>query len=521
MDTKATTPAPVRETVIAGGTLTAWIAAARLASACQGTLRVTVLETPHRTEPQVTALAPTVQRDLFDRLGIPENAWMRASAASFNAAVKYVNWGVGENHFYIPQDGNPPDCEGFPLSDFWLLRRRTGQTVEPPDHACFREPPLMDARKSPRWLDGRAAIAYGWHADSTMLTHFLRRNAMETCGVRMVTGEILGAHRDENGMLTALRTTRGDLTADFFLDCTGSDSLILAGILGEPFTGAADRLVADSTLSLTLPHDSDLHGVEPHTTATAVAHGWTWRRPLVGRQGAGLVYASALTTPGEAARALRRALGLPHDRAEPTSTALRVGHTRRTWVKNCVALGGAAWFADPLADDQRVTLDLLDRLIRDFPSLDTREAAASRFNRAAADHYRAALDLARLRFAGSPRTDASFWTTQRSLPLPAELHAVVEAHRAGLSVTPDEAPLRTLLTALTPHTAAPPPALIHHPHALRTAEDHFTRIKRHQRVLGETLPDAHTYLARLHARAPHTPRGDSTITAMWTGGDLP
>ncbi|MFD7257571.1 tryptophan 7-halogenase [Streptomyces sp. NPDC059874] len=518
MDTNAAAAAPtrIRKAVIAGGTLTAWIAAARLASACQGTVRVTVLETPHRPEPQVTALAPTLQRDLFDRLGIPESTWMRASAASFNVAVKYMNWGVGEHHFYIPQDGAPSDCEGFPLSDFWLLRRRAGRTVDPFDHACFREPPLMDALKSPRWLDGRAAFPYGWHADTVMLTDFLRGKAIETCGVRVVTGELLGAHRDEDGMLTALHTTRGDLTADFFLDCTGSESLLLAGILGEPFIGAADRLLADSTLSLTLPHDSDLHGVEPYTTATAVPHGWIWRRPLLGRHGAGIVYASTLTTPDEAARSLRSALGLPGDRVEPTHAPLRVGHTGRTWVKNCVALGGAAWSTDPLADDQRATLDLLDRLIRDFPSPDDREAPAARFNRAAADHYRRALDLAQLRYAASPRTDAPFWTAQRALPLTDDLHATVEAHAAGLSVTPDEAPLRTLLTALTPHTGTPSPALTHHPHALRTAEDHFTRITRQQRILGETLPDAHTYLDRLHGRIPRTPHGESNDGGMRT-----
>lgn len=153
-----------------------------------------------------------------------------------------------------------------------------------------------------------------------MLTHFLRRKAMETCGVRMVTGELLGAHRDASGMLTALHTTRGDLTADFFLDCTGYESGLLAGLLGEPFLSAADRLLADSMMSLTVPHDSGPHGVEPYTEATALAHGWTWRRPLLGRYGAGLVYASALTTPDEAARSLRRALGLPRDPTELTHT---------------------------------------------------------------------------------------------------------------------------------------------------------------------------------------------------------
>ncbi|MFF4324414.1 tryptophan 7-halogenase [Streptomyces sp. NPDC001568] len=487
-----TAPAPRTDVVIAGGTLTAWIAAARLASAFPGTVRITVLETPHRPSGQVTALAPTAQRTLFDPLGVLEDAWMRAADASFSAAVKYVDWSAPHTHVYIPRSSPIPDCEGFPLSDAWTLRRTSGRTVAPPDHACFREPPLMDAKKSPRWLDGRAAIPYGWHADTTMLTHFLRARAVRTHGVRLLTGDLLGADRDTRGRVTALHTTRGTLNADLVLDCTGESRSLIGGVLAEPFTDETDLVPTDSSITMTVPHDSALHGVEPYTTATAVRGGWTWRLPLLGRQGAGAAYASGRTTPDEAARGLTGALDPRGTPPRLTHTRHRPGRPRRSWVNNCVALGTAAGFTDPLAEDHAVTLDLLDRLIRDFPAADTPEAPAARFNRAAAAHHERALDLVRLRHPA-----------RRTPVLSDTARAALETHRAGLAPTPDELPLRALLTAFSPGTAAPPAALARHPGALRAAEEHFSRIERHQRTLLETLPTAHDYLARLHAPTAH------------------
>ncbi|RSS49907.1 tryptophan 7-halogenase, partial [Streptomyces sp. WAC06614] len=171
--------------------------------------------------------------------------------------------------------------------------------------------------------------------------------------------------------------------------------------------------------------------------------------------------------------------------------APRPGRPRRAWVHNCVALGAAAGVTDPLAEDHADTLELLDLLIRDLPSPGDGPqtgVTAARFNEAAAARHERALDLVRLRYP-----------LEHPLPLSAAARAAVDAHRAGLSPTPADLPLRTLLAALAPRPAAPPAALSRHPGALRAAEEHFARIKRHQQTLLETLPTAHAYLTRLHA----------------------
>ncbi|MGW3210507.1 tryptophan 7-halogenase [Streptomyces sp. NPDC001135] len=522
----------IGEIVVVGGTLAAWAAAARLAATFGGAVGITVLETPQHTGAadatgRAVTLAPRVQRDLFDRLGIQEETWMRACSASFTLAVRYVNWRTGGKADLSPRPmpGHAPDlfdrpfaplpeCEEFPLSEFWRLRRRTGETVEPMDRACFREPALLDARRSPRWLDGRVAVPYGWHADAELLTRLLRRTAVQRFGVRTARGTLLGADRDGDGMLTALRTTDGArIAGDLFLDCTGPASLLMSGVLREPFTRGAGHPLTDRTVTVSVPHDSAVTDIEPCGTATALPYGWAWHRPLADRIGAGLVCASTWTDEEEAVRTLCALWGLRPGAADVRVHTRAAGTARRAWVHNCVALGSAARSADPLTDDGLTgVLRQLDRLVRDFPARQHLRTPADRFNRAAAADAAAADDLAQLLYRAAPRADTPFWRAHRELPPSDTLSACLEGHHAGLTPEPDETQLRALLAALDPQGGPPPAALWHRTAARRAADAHFTRIRRQQRILLETLPSARAYLHRLHTRPAPDTRPEPTST---------
>ncbi|MFI5772290.1 tryptophan 7-halogenase [Streptomyces sp. NPDC051658] len=512
----------MRRIVVVGGTAAGWTAAARLASVFGATVSVAVLETPSSSAETsdtglVGAVPSTLQRELFDRLGVPEDEWMRACGASFKTAVRYVNWrteggaenarcmagGGGVDHFYHPC-APLPECEEFTLLECWRHRRSSGETIEAFDYACFREPPLMDAGKSPRWMDGRAAVPYAWHIDTRMFTAYLRNLAMRRFGVRAVRDELLYAERDERGMLTVLHTVKsGTVAGDLFLDCTGGERLLLAGTLGEPFVDAHESLVCDSAVTVTLPREDAAHGIEPFTTVTALPNGWAWKMPLLGRFGAGHAYARDRTEPDEASSALRELCGPLPEGATVRHIDHRIGRSRRAWVKNCVAVGGAAFVLEPLADDGLgEVLHQMDRLVRDFPSHGDREAPAARYNRAVRARYDEAGDVTRLRYALAPRRDTPFWTAVSDLPLPDALRECLTAYRAGLSPDPaaHEVAYYCLLASLTTDRSAPRSALTHRPAARRAAEARFLQIKRQQQILLETLPTAQEYLYRLHTR---------------------
>ncbi|MGW7345880.1 tryptophan 7-halogenase [Streptomyces sp. NPDC054854] len=511
----------MRRVVVVGGSAAGWTAAARLARARRGTVAVTVLQTPPAAPDlmetgQVTVVPPEFQPMVLDPLGVTEDHWTRACGASFRTAVRYVNWrsdgayGSGAraladgtaDHFYRPYAA-VPECENGPLSHYWRYLRSGGRTLEPSDYACFHEPPLMDARKSPRWLDGRTAFPHGWHVDTRRFGAFLRDLAVRRLGVRVLHDSVRSVERDGNGMLTVLHTEKGRrIEGDFFVDCTGREGLLLSKVLGEPFVGAEGRLLCDGAATITVPHDDRARGIEPFATATAVPEGWSWKLPLPGMFGAGLLYSRARTGPYEAEGRLCALYGLDPERAEVRHVRHRFGHSRRAWVKNCVALGAAARQVEPLAGDALTeVMEAVDLLIREFPSPDAPEAPAARFNRAARERYERAADAVQLHYAAAGRTDAGFWRAQRALPPSAVLARHLDAHRRGSAPGPGaeahHALLSALIAAAPDADAAPGPG----PAALRAAEERLTRVQRRQNILLETLPTAHAYLERLHERA--------------------
>src|SRR4051812_45236956 len=149
---QADTSGLLESVVIVGGGTAGWMAASYLKRAFPS-LNITLVEAA--TIPKIgvgEATVPNLQKVFYDFLGIPEEEWMRECNAAFKTAVKFVNWRKPraqgtDDHFYHTF-GILPDCQNVPLSHYWSLKRSQG-LAEPFDYACYKEPPLLDAKLSP------------------------------------------------------------------------------------------------------------------------------------------------------------------------------------------------------------------------------------------------------------------------------------------------------------------------------------------------------------------------------------
>ena len=88
--------------------------------------------------------------------------------------------------------------------------------------------------------------------------------------------------------------------------------------------------------------------IRPFTSANSMRHGWSWNIPLWHRDGTGYVYSSAFCTKEEAEREQIELLGGEAEITEANHLKMRVGKSKRTWVANCVAVGLAGGFIEPL-----------------------------------------------------------------------------------------------------------------------------------------------------------------------------
>ncbi|HEV8558419.1 MAG TPA: tryptophan halogenase family protein [Actinophytocola sp.] len=526
----------IKDVVILGGGTAGWMTAAYLGKALQGTVRVTVLEAPAISRIGVgEATIPLLQNAFFNYLGVDEDDWMRECNASFKTAVKFINWrtpgngepharalaGGGSDHFYHPF-GLLPNHDQVSLAQYWVLDREQGRTTKPYDYACFVEPPMIDALKAPRYSDGTHATRYAWHFDAALVADYLRRFATQRQGVVHVADEMVEVLQDERGFLTGLRTKGGQvLEGDLFVDCSGFRGLLINQAMREPFLDMSNHLINDSAVATQIPHDDAANGVEPFTSAIAMKAGWTWKIPMLGRFGTGYVFSSRHADRDEAAADFCAMWGLDPAETPLNHIRFRVGRNRRTWVRNCVSVGLASCFLEPLESTGiHFIYGAIYQLVKHFPDKRFDQALIDGFNREIEIMFDDTRDFIQAHFYFSPRTDTEFWRANKELELTDNIREKIAMYRAGIPINQPHtsaetyygdpgAEFRNFWTngsyycifaglGFLPDHAFPP--LTYKPRSVEQARDLFADIEKRQRVLVEQLPTNYEYLRQLHGK---------------------
>lgn len=371
-------------------------------------------------------------------LEVDEGEFLSATCATFKLAIQFRDWGSIGDVFLHPfgpyglntqhslfqaywlkrkQEGYPSPLEEWSVTGLAASMGRFGWPMGLPTQRSARESPA-GTQPSSGESSALRNLSYAYHLDAVLYARFLRTYA-ENRGVRRIEGRVVEVTVDGRGLVDSLRLADGrSIDGDFFIDCSGFEALVIGKALKTGYVDWSHWLPCDRAVAVQCESAGDL---APYTQSTAQECGWQWRIPLQHRVGNGYVYSSAhLSDDAAHSRLLEHLEGAPL--CDPRLLRFKAGRRRQAWIGNCVALGLAAGFLEPLESTSiHLVQTGLGRLFALFPDRDFDPAISAEYNRLTALEYERVRDFLILHYAASKREDAPFWCDCRAMSVPETL----------------------------------------------------------------------------------------------------
>ncbi len=408
-------PAGGGHIAIVGGGTAGWLAALVMhrAAARSGkpAPKVSVIESPDIPTVGVGEGSTALFRQVMQELGIDEAEFLRETGAALKFGIKHAGWRKDRRDYYGPIDDPnalSPAPTGAPRNWLHQARLRAGKDIAGAHLFTY----LMKGGKSGVALgkDGTqtplSPYHHAYHFDQARLGRFLASKAV---GVDHLRVEVAGITRDtETGNITHLTCKDADdVPVDFVIDCTGFRRAIL-GQLGADWHSYADMLPLNKAMPFWLDHDGG--DIAPYTLARAMNAGWMWGIPVQDRMGCGYVFSDAHISPEAAQAEVEAHLG--HKITPRGVIDIAPGRVKTAWSHNCVALGLAQSFLEPLeATSIHGTLVQLLLLTSTDPAdlvAGTWGKARDNYNQTAAGQVDDFAQFINIHYAGG-RNDTPFW----------------------------------------------------------------------------------------------------------------
>jgi tryptophan 7-halogenase len=405
----------VKKVVIAGGGTAGWLAAAALSHQLGKVLDITLIESDEIGTIGVGEATIPPIRVFHKLLQIDEREFMRATAATFKLGISFENWArKGDRYIHsFGRNGKPTwMCE---FHNFWLRSLELGVKSELGEY-CFE----LQAAKAGKFATApQLDINFAYHFDAGQYAKFLRKFA-EGHGIRRVEGKIREVKQhSESGFIESLVLHSGEVVAgDLFIDCTGFRGLLIEQTLKTGYEDWSQWLPCDSAAAV----QTELTGpAPPYTRSIAHDAGWRWCIPLQHRVGNGLVFSSQHLGDDAAKEELLRSIdGAPVN--APRVLKFQTGRRRQVWNKNCVALGLASGFIEPLESTSiHLMMVGVTRLLHLFPYSGVKQSSIDQYNEGARIEMEKTRDFVVLHYHATQRDDSPFWRHCRDMAIPETL----------------------------------------------------------------------------------------------------
>ena len=516
----------IKNILVIGGGTAGWMSATYLFKSLPG-INITVIESANHAPIGVgEATVPTIKSEFFDRLGIAEDEWMPQLGATFKMGIKYGNWKTPKEQggdYYYHVFGEIPLIDEVPLSSVWIKNYLEGKTKTPFINACFPSHVAFDYNLAARLMDGTKVQHYAYHFDALMLADYLKKWSI--CrGITHVVDKLVSAEQDVNGNVTCMVSESGaKYPADLFIDCSGFAGVLIDKLFKEPLVSFSDYLLTDRAIAINLPENPQQDGIRSYTSATALKAGWVWEIPLFSRSGNGYVYSSQFISDDDAQKEVLQHFGKRAENMNMRPIKFQSRRHTRSWVKNCVAIGLASSFLEPLESSTIYFIyAALYQLVKCFPMKNIDPVLRDKYNAKVNYMVDDNRDFIAMHFKTAQREDTPFWRANKyETKIPESLELILQKHKSGLPIKRPvndntslyynfksqfqnywtEANYQSILCGVGYLPNNPYPLLNYRDDIMTKAEDVFRDIAKRTTELKNLLPTHYDYLKKQMERA--------------------
>ena len=416
----------IKKIVIVGGGTAGWMAASVLARSLGQQVDIELIESEQIGTVGVGEATIPQIRLLLSLLGIDESDFLANVQGTIKLGIEFHDWGkIGDK--YMHAFGSIGRSLGMlTFHHYWLRSHQQGTGGSLWDYSFNYQAAKANqfARIETLGDSGLDGLVYAYHFDATLVAAYLRKLS-EQLGVVRTEGKIVDATlRGTDGFIESVTLEDGGtIDGELFVDCSGFRGLLIEQALKTGYEDWTHWLPCDRAVAV--PCES-VEPLTPYTQAIARKAGWQWRIPLQHRIGNGHVYCSEYLGDDEATSILLQNLdGSPE--AEPRLLRFTTGMRKQLWNKNCIALGLASGFMEPLESTSiHLVQSGLSRLISLFPDSDFCQENTDEYNRQSRFEYERIRDFLILHYHANQRSDSEFWIGRRELTVPDELQRKID-----------------------------------------------------------------------------------------------
>jgi tryptophan halogenase len=414
----------VKNIVIIGGGTAGWLTACIIAAEHpylnRQSVHITLVESPQVNTIGVGEGTWPTMRSTLQTIGISETEFFQCCEASFKQGSQFIGWlDNSKNDNYFHPFTVPNGLGRAELSAHWPQFNPA---------SCFADcvsfqPQLCRLGLAPKQVTTPeyAAVAnYGYHLNAGKFAELLQRHAMQKLGVKHISAHVSAVKADEDGNIKSIITNKGDIEGQLFIDCSGMKALLIDGHFSVPMINQHTVLFNDSALAIQLPYPDADTPIASHTLSTAQSEGWIWDIALPSRRGVGYVYSSQHSTDEKAQALLNQYIDKSQklgqkSKVECRKISFKPGYRQQFWVKNCVAVGMAAGFIEPLEASALAMVELSAKMIsQELPSeLHIMPLYAKRFNQRFTYRWERIIEFLKLHYVLSKREDSDYWLDNR------------------------------------------------------------------------------------------------------------